>query len=409
MIHPDDRKRTGKEWQKAVAEAGRYEDEYRLRTKAGTYRWFLARAELLKDASGAEQHWIGTSTDIEDAKRTAQALRESEARFRAAVAAVEGIVWTNNAVGEMTGEQPGWSALTGQTLAEYRGYGWSQAVHPDDAQPTVEAWNAAVAAKGLFEFEHRVRRRDGQWRHFSIRAAPTFDSANRIVEWVGVHTDITARKDAEAHRVLLMRELSHRSKNQLAVIQAMAGQTARNAPSQDEFLKQFAARIQGLAISSDILVAERWDRAPLGELVIRQLQPFGAEHGRLLCEGPDILLTSDAAQSIGLALHELATNCVKYGAWSLPAGSVRVSWTLDREGAQPPQLRVNWIERGGPPVSPPTRKGFGHKIIEQMVAQKVGGEVEITFAPYGLSWTLAAPATHFMEGSFAGTDSNSAS
>ncbi|MGH8336335.1 MAG: sensor histidine kinase, partial [Gammaproteobacteria bacterium] len=346
---------------------------------------------------GQPVRFLATSRDVTKKIRTEAALIESEARFRAAVEAVDGIVWTNNAVGEMTGEQPGWSALTGQTSAEYEGFGWSLAVHPDDSQPTLEAWNAAVAAGSLFEFEHRVRRQDGEWRHFSIRAAPIFDSGNRIVEWVGVHTDISAKKDTEAHRELLMRELAHRSKNQLAVIEAVASQTARHAGSLDEFRERFARRLQGMAISADLLIAQQWDGAPLAELVRRQLEPFGTDEGRLLCEGPDVFLGSEAAESIGLALHELATNCVKYGAWSVAAGVVRVSWTLDRDGAQLPQLRVSWTERGGPTVTPPTREGFGRRVIERMVAQKLGGTVELLFDIQGLSWTLLAPHTQFVD------------
>ena len=118
-------------------------------------------------------------------------LRESEQRFRAAIDAVEGILWTNNAAGEMAGEQPGWASLTGQTYDEYQGYGWSRAIHPDDTQPTIDAWKAAVAERRTFVFEHRVRRQDGQWRLFSIRAIPTLDADGRLREWVGVHTDIT--------------------------------------------------------------------------------------------------------------------------------------------------------------------------------------------------------------------------
>ncbi len=131
------------------------------------------------------------------ARRDKVRLRESEQRFRAAIDAVQGILWTNNAAGEMAGEQPGWAALTGQTYADYQGYGWSKAVHPDDAQPSIEAWQAAVSARSTFIFEHRVRRRDGQWRLFSIRAVPTFDGSGNLREWVGVHTDITELRAKE--------------------------------------------------------------------------------------------------------------------------------------------------------------------------------------------------------------------
>lgn len=125
------------------------------------------------------------------ARRDKERLRESEQRFRAAIDAVEGILWTNNAAGEMAGEQPGWAALTGQSFAEYQGYGWSKAVHPGDAQPTIEAWQAAVSERRTYIFEHRVRRWDGQWRLFSVRAVPAFDASGNLREWVGVHTDIT--------------------------------------------------------------------------------------------------------------------------------------------------------------------------------------------------------------------------
>ncbi|WP_426011252.1 PAS domain-containing protein [Caulobacter sp. DWR2-3-1b2] len=125
------------------------------------------------------------------------ALRTSHGRFEAAVAAVEGLIWTNDPEGRMVGEQPGWAGLTGQSRDEYQGYGWAAAVHPEDAQPTVDAWEEAVRERKPFLFEHRLRRADGAWRTFSIRAVPTFGSDGSIVEWVGVHTDITAQRAAE--------------------------------------------------------------------------------------------------------------------------------------------------------------------------------------------------------------------
>ncbi len=118
-------------------------------------------------------------------------LRRSEQRFRAAINAVEGVLWTNDANGEMQGEQPGWSALTGQTLEEYKGYGWSKLVHPDDAQPTIDAWQKALSEQKMFVFQHRLKVKNGEWRTFSVRAIPLFNEDNTIREWVGVHTDIT--------------------------------------------------------------------------------------------------------------------------------------------------------------------------------------------------------------------------
>ena len=136
-----------------------------------------------------------------EARARLEALQTSDARFRAAVGAVQGTVWTNDANGRMSGEQPGWTALTGQSQAEYEGYGWAKVVHPDDAGPTIDAWNRALKGRQTFMFEHRLRRRDGEWRLFSIRAVPTFNANGVIHEWVGIHTDITEeRATAEALR-----------------------------------------------------------------------------------------------------------------------------------------------------------------------------------------------------------------
>jgi PAS domain S-box-containing protein len=138
-----------------------------------------------------------TTRDGRRVRRAQEGFFESAQRFRAAVDAVQGVLWTNTVEGEMRGEQPGWAALTGQEFSEYQGLGWTKAVHPDDAQPTIDAWIDAVSERRLFVFEHRVRRHDGQWRHFSIRAVPLIDGNGGIREWVGVHTDITEKRRSE--------------------------------------------------------------------------------------------------------------------------------------------------------------------------------------------------------------------
>ena len=146
----------------------------------------------------ATREIIGASKiarDITERTVASQRQQESEARFRTATAAASSLLWTNNAAGHMEGEQPAWAAFTGQALEEYQGYGWSAAVHPEDAQKTIDAWHQALAAKTMFVFEHRVRRRDGVYRLFSVRALPVLDEHGDIREWVGVHTDITEERE----------------------------------------------------------------------------------------------------------------------------------------------------------------------------------------------------------------------
>jgi len=164
------------------------------------------------DAEGRVAAIFIQGADATEAHVATEALRASEARFRAAVGAVQGVLWTNNAAGEMAGEQPGWAALTGQELEDYQGFGWADAVHPDDAQPTIAAWSAAVAERRPFVFEHRVRCRDGVWRPFSIRAIPTFGAEGEVLEWVGVHTDISEQRAAEQS----LRELNETLENRIA-------------------------------------------------------------------------------------------------------------------------------------------------------------------------------------------------
>jgi two-component sensor histidine kinase len=165
----------------------------------------------------------------------------------------------------------------------------------------------------------------------------------------------------------------------------------------EEFERRFERRLQGLAASHDVLVAKNWQGAPLAELVRQQLAPFaGIESSRLQLAGPDVIVTAEAAQALGLAIHELATNAIKYGALALPTGKVSISWAFDGDPGASRPLLLNWVEQGGPRVTPPQRKGFGHVVIGEMVERSLGAKVAMEFAPEGLNWSVWIPATNLV-------------
>ena len=178
-------------WQASIETGEPFEMTFPLRSANGDFRPFLTRVVPLRDTNGKVLRWFGTNTDVMTELQSADALRRSEQRFRTATQAIDGVLWTNNPSGQMHGEQPGWSGFTGQTSEQCQGYGWTDAVHPDDTQPTLEAWQEAVRECRLFVFEHRVRRRDGVYRLCSVHALPVQNTDGAVREWVGVHTDIT--------------------------------------------------------------------------------------------------------------------------------------------------------------------------------------------------------------------------
>ncbi len=205
------------------------------------------------------------------------------------------------------------------------------------------------------------------------------------------------RKRSEDQVRFLMRELSHRAKNQLAVVVAMARRTAERSEGIADFERVFSERLMALARSTDLLVNQDWRGVSLAELVDAHLKPFAASNRvRLVVEGPRADLGPDAAQSIGLALHELATNASKYGALSVPAGKVTIRWHhVDGDRGR---LRIEWSESGGPPVVEPTRTGFGSIVIQRTVAQSLGGEVTHEYRAEGVFWAIEIPVASLSGG-----------
>lgn len=200
VIAEHDRPRVSKAIEHALENSygGYYDTEYTIiHPVTKKERIVRAQGRAWFNDKNEPYRFNGTLQDITKEVIARKEIKESGERFQGAVEAVKGILWTNNAIGEMEGEQPGWSALTGQTFEEYQGYGWASAVHPDDAQGSIEAWNEAVKERKTFVFEHRVKMKNGEWGNFSIRAIPIFSLEGTIREWVGVHTDITEKRNAE--------------------------------------------------------------------------------------------------------------------------------------------------------------------------------------------------------------------
>jgi two-component sensor histidine kinase len=202
--------------------------------------------------------------------------------------------------------------------------------------------------------------------------------------------DLTRQKE---HSEFLMRELAHRSKNQIAVITGMAQQTARESDSVQDFVTRFAQRIQGLAQSQDLLLRQDWQGAWLSDLVCAHLDLFAIRQ-RAKVEGPAVFVSAHAVQNLGFALHELGTNATKHGALAREHGEVLVSWAMP---AGQGTIELEWRERDGAAVQPPTRQGFGHLVLAQLVAQALGGSAELKFLAAGFRWRLTFPLTHALK------------
>jgi PAS domain S-box-containing protein len=269
-------------------------------------------------------------------------------------------------------------------------------VHPDDAE---RLWTAIAAAldpvnpkRSTAEF--RLRRRNGEIRWVETLGLAYFEGAGRerrAASMAGTAQDITERKEREEKEHLLMREVNHRAKNMLSVVASIAHQTAARNP--DDFVERFSERIQALSANQDLLVRSQWSGVEIADLVHAQLAHFADLIGtRIALRGPRLHLNPAAAQAIGLALHELATNAGKYGALSTDQGRVDIFWGLADDA-----LTMSWTERGGPPVSAPQHRGFGSTVMEAMAERSLGGEVSLDYARSGVAWRLTCPAENALE------------
>jgi PAS domain S-box-containing protein len=263
-------------------------------------------------------------------------------------------------------------------------------IHPDDREM---AWTFINTPLPALEMSGARILRGGEVRWVAVHRLAYFEGAGRGLDPehdVGTIQDITGRKEREEKEQLLMREINHRAKNLLSVVEAIAHQTAAKNPA--EFIDRFSECVQALSANQDLLVRSEWKGVDIGDLVHAQLAHFADLIGsRIAVQGSKLRLNPASVQAIGLALHELSTNAAKYGALSTDSGRVDISWGSDGD-----TLTMRWIERDGP-ASPPKQPGFGTIVMEAMAERTVGGDVELDYGPSGVTWRLTCPAANVLE------------
>jgi len=344
-----------------------------------------------------------TAVETTNRVRMEEALRRSEEKYRSAmylgrigsweIDIVKGVrTWTREGMALFGIDLPDGLGQVGGHSDEFY-----QAMHPED-RPLLGEYHAIADKEDSFQAEYRILKADGSicWLagYGRVLDRQPDGKAHHVIN---VATDVTERKNAEAHQRFLLQELSHRSKNLLTIVQSIADQSLRYSKDQKDFQNRLSGRLSGLAASNALLARGDWRGSSLRELIEFQLAPFiDLTSPQLEISGPEVNLAADASQAIGLALHELATNAVKYGALSSSRGRLGISWSI-YQASSAAGLNLDWRERDGPPVIPPTHRGFGHVVIKSMIEQSVRGTVELDFAKQGLHWSLQAPGGIFVQ------------
>lgn len=326
--------------------------------------------------------------DVTKRKTAEEVLRASEARLRTLANVVPAMVWMSSDRGEVEFLNDRWFEFTG--TSPQAGVDPASLLHPDDATRAVEIWSAALKKGEGFEAELRILRGDGRFRWFLSRSEPVLDREGAVAGWIGASIDIDDRRRAQERLELMVNELNHRVKNNLAAVQALAAQTFRGSESLPQAREAFTSRLMALSRAHDILTRQQWEGAQLAKIAVEVLAPNMPSAEALTIEGPPVSLGPNAALTLSMALHELSTNALKYGALSTPEGRVALRWEAMPSG----MLHLTWTESGGPRVSPPAATGFGSRLLTRSLAAELRGVVRLDYREAGVVCTIEAPLDH---------------
>jgi PAS domain S-box-containing protein len=413
LIHPEDRSWIEAETRAAVADPARNQLDYEFRifrADTGEMRWITSRTKLIRDANGRFVRSLGAQWDIAAEKANESALRESEERYRSFITHSSEGIWllefdppldTRLSVEEQIELAYRNGRFVDCNDAMARMYGLARAEDLigrtlefalPSSDPEARAYLIGIINSGYSVTGAESAEQDaaGNRKHFDNSMIGVVEGG-QLKRLCGIQRDITDRKKADEQRTLLINELNHRVKNTLATVQSIASQTLRNAATALEAKEALEMRLIALARAHDVLTKESWEGAELKDIVAQALAPYAIlGEKRLAIGGPKVRLSPRIALALSMALQELTTNAVKYGALSNAAGRVDIVWSV--EPAEPwSRLHLRWQESYGPHVQPPTRFGFGSRLIERSLARELNGDVRIEFRPEGILCMVDAP------------------
>ena len=367
--------------------------EFDLVGLAGTRRHMETHAAPL--AVGDSTLQLAITRDVTERKRQDARLRESEREARELLQALPMAVYTTDAEGRVAFYNEAAAAFWGQRpeLGSTKWCGSWRLYMPDGSPLPFEECPMARALKEqrpIREVEAVAERPDGTRVPFMPYPTPLFDAGGKLKGAVNMLVDISHHKRAQERQELLIHELNHRVKNTLATVQSIAHQTLRRAPSAEAFRETFTQRLLALSRAHDLLTAQGWEGADLRTLLATVLTPYeatGSTRARLT--GPAVALPPRVALGLAMALHELATNAAKYGSLSAPTGALELTWSVAT--GQRRLLNLTWVERGGPPVTPPEHTGFGGRMLERTLKAELGGDAQLVFDPAGVRCAIEVP------------------
>jgi PAS domain S-box-containing protein len=360
-----------------------------LRAKVKVFAELYRKTQQLERLNRELEQRVAERTAALEAS-TAE-LRKSEERLRLAFDAAQMGWWDYDIAADKVTWSPSLVRIMGFSPESFGATleGALDHVHADDRQRFLSLVQQGIAEKNGSSCELRFIRPDGSIR-WSLAAGQVIrDAKDQPTHFAGVDLDITARKEAEERQLMLVRELDHRAKNLLAVVQSVLHLS--HAETMPEFIASVDGRIRALSRAHDLLSETRWQSVELGRIVKEEIAPFAADPASTIrAEGPAVSLHPASAQSLALALHELVTNAVKYGALSMPQGAVALSWQLESDA-----VVLRWIETGGPPVRVPDRKGFGTRVISASIEHQLRGRAVFDWHADGLQCSLTIPRSNF--------------